>query len=1019
METLQEKAKRLGIKPAGQPATSTVPQGETLQQKAQRLGMKPATPSAPTAPVRTTKDKWGDRAMGFTQSLLGTAVGTAKMFQTAGQGVMAALHPTKTFADIHEQYGLKSLKNNTEEGQSVTRSLTPNNKEQEQGKLVGDIAQYLVPASKVNTATAALPWLQRTALRTAPDILTSIAQNQGAGLDSGETSKNAGITALTSGVANALLPGKPVSKTSEFLRTLAPGYVADVATGLAGQRGEDRQGAKAFIPGVGTAISGTIGTVQAGGRAYSDAKTGVNTINKRTETLADLEKKYKKVQKAFVAGDKKGVDVRKILSETDLLNGAVDADGHISKEIAMQNFDEVMAPWEGKVREKLVAEGAKVSTQRLTAQADDFVRGSRLLGSDKTKLRNQILADLQALSENGNTVMVPTLHDLKVQRGGRNNYLDPDTNAVNKEVTRFFKEMVEKNTKALDVPTYNSELSKLYAVRDALESLDRTKVKGARLGKYFSQVIGAAAGGSVGGPLGAILGAEAGDLARGAQLSRSLGGDINTSLAPSSRMIDALTPKATGKEAIPSVVMPRSIPVTGQSSKSGSLKITQSNTMIPTNIPHRIVIPKTVSSSKPSATKLPTEGKEMFAGIGLGFEKDENGEITFNEDKALAGMIGVAGLSRSQAIQKLSKDLDLGTRKIMSDFVDAVRLNMTTKGGQFTFKNAETMTGEEAQKAFDEGLKLIQGEMGRGLKNEKIQQTLPKTLGIFYEDVIGASGKQQAGKVLPSRISTNLVAEAKKYKSAEEFVKAQGTPVYHGTSAKFDEFRSDLLGVNTNAGSAREGFFFATSKENALHYKPNTRVANPDVAKSLNKDLIANLAKKGLKTRVELPNSSLGYYQPTVVTPQRLTLDDFGSRLNGDIKEQWLNQGIADLETKKRLISRNSSDEKWFDDVIATYKETVKDSLISKKSSTSDRGELKVVYLNYKNPKILTDNRTIEGGRDLNFKDEIKKAKEEGYDAVIIKNTKDPLPTDVHVVFSAEQIKTKSQLTDIWEKANK
>lgn len=46
METLAEKAQRLGMKPAGKPvATSTV--GETLQQKAQRLGIKPSQPVQP------------------------------------------------------------------------------------------------------------------------------------------------------------------------------------------------------------------------------------------------------------------------------------------------------------------------------------------------------------------------------------------------------------------------------------------------------------------------------------------------------------------------------------------------------------------------------------------------------------------------------------------------------------------------------------------------------------------------------------------------------------------------------------------------------------------------------------------------------------------------------------------------------------------------------------------------------------------------------------------------------------
>lgn len=48
METLAEKAQRLGMKPAGKPvATSTAPVGETLTQKAQRLGVKPVQPTQP------------------------------------------------------------------------------------------------------------------------------------------------------------------------------------------------------------------------------------------------------------------------------------------------------------------------------------------------------------------------------------------------------------------------------------------------------------------------------------------------------------------------------------------------------------------------------------------------------------------------------------------------------------------------------------------------------------------------------------------------------------------------------------------------------------------------------------------------------------------------------------------------------------------------------------------------------------------------------------------------------------
>jgi len=42
-----------------------------------------------------------------------------------------------------------------------------------------------------------------------------------------------------------------------------------------------------------------------------------------------------------------------------------------------------------------------------------------------------------------------------------------------------------------------------------------------------------------------------------------------------------------------------------------------------------------------------------------------------------------------------------------------------------------------------------------------------------------------------------LITEAKKYKSAEEFIKSQGTPVYHGTNADFVEFNKEFRGTNT------------------------------------------------------------------------------------------------------------------------------------------------------------------------------------------------------------------------------
>jgi hypothetical protein len=71
----------------------------------------------------------------------------------------------------------------------------------------------------------------------------------------------------------------------------------------------------------------------------------------------------------------------------------------------------------------------------------------------------------------------------------------------------------------------------------------------------------------------------------------------------------------------------------------------------------------------------------------------------------------------------------------------------------------------------------------------------------------------EAPKLTPE---ASLMAEAKKYKSAEEFVKSQGTPVYHGTSAKFDKF--DNAKIGSTQGFNEPGFSFTDTIDGAKVY---------------------------------------------------------------------------------------------------------------------------------------------------------------------------------------------------------
>jgi hypothetical protein len=339
-----------------------------------------------------------------------------------------------------------------------------------------------------------------------------------------------------------------------------PGYASDVALGLQGERGEDRQGANAFIPGFGTALGAGIPALSEATQTVRNiANPTSGIVEKRMSGLKDLETKNGKIARVFESADRKGVDVRKTLAETNLLNGAIDADGRISSDKALNNFNEFIQPYEGRVKEALNSEGRSIQLNQLADEASDFIDNSKLSDRQKVELQREIADNLDAFKQfRGNTVPVTSVHDTKVSLASANNYLNPSKNIVDKEAARFFKEVVEKNTSSIDVAKYNKELSKYYTVREALEAMDRAVVSGGRMGKYFSSLIGTGVGGLAGGPIGAIVGAEAGARARGGMMSRAFGGDIKTGLQATPELLDALNSKAVGKQAIPDVIIGKS-----------------------------------------------------------------------------------------------------------------------------------------------------------------------------------------------------------------------------------------------------------------------------------------------------------------------------------------------------------------------------------------------------------------------------------------------------------------------------
>lgn len=88
------------------------------------------------------------------------------------------------------------------------------------------------------------------------------------------------------------------------------------------------------------------------------------------------------------------------------------------------------------------------------------------------------------------------------------------------------------------------------------------------------------------------------------------------------------------------------------------------------------------------------------------------------------------------------------------------------------------------------------------------------------------SQSKQTSSISKNAISSNpttqsaLLQEARKYKSAEEFVSKQ-TKLLHGTDKKFDVFDTSKLGMNEKDVASRNAFFFTDSLDTAKSYGKN------------------------------------------------------------------------------------------------------------------------------------------------------------------------------------------------------
>lgn len=362
------------------------------------------------------------------------------------------------------------------------------------------------------------------------------------------------------------------------------GYASDVTLGLQGERGENRTGEKAFIPGLGTAFGATIPTANEAyqtGKNLFDPETKANNLIKNRRKALDQLDTYKQITTATEKGRERGINIKDILAETDVLHGSVDTDGRIATlgdgGAVEQYTKQFIDGNESLVGDLIKREGVSISPDVVKQKLKQAVLDAGIEGRDLQRAYNKIddeLAGYAMRAGTNGTVPVSTLHQAKIDKYSNINYLSPNnTKKYDKTVAKALKELVEDNTKSVDIKALNGDLSKHFAVIDYLRKLDGKRVKGGRLGKYFGQTIGAVVGSHFG-PLGAVAGVEAGGLVRGGQMARVFRGKTGKNL-PKSQVIQ-------NAENIRDAA-PLQLPGQSSSFNRGSLNNSQSPTNITTN----------------------------------------------------------------------------------------------------------------------------------------------------------------------------------------------------------------------------------------------------------------------------------------------------------------------------------------------------------------------------------------------------------------------------------------------------
>lgn len=343
-------------------------------------------------------------------------------------------------------------------------------------------------------------------------------------------------TLLGAGAGKALdLVGKPLLNASgKVIGAITPETLKNVAAGGAKAVQAFMEHNKLLPNAISKPINRGAELLEAGANAPFKAaaapfrQTDDKAIAAREKALKDLEEKYAQLRQNAARDPEATAATRQRVARSNVLTdeNMINEDGVIigAKDAARIYRQENIGEGESLVRQLIQKEGVAVDLSVVERELNKVMKESfngRELISALNAVKRE-MAGLRMGNRNGRITLVD-VHDAKVARQpGSKAYDNSETKALDKQIARAHKQVVEKNSKE-NVKGINEQIGKYLSDAEYIESLNGKRIGSGKLGRAVAQTTGAVVGAAAGGAIGGLPGVAVGSYV-GGSVSRKLSG---------------------------------------------------------------------------------------------------------------------------------------------------------------------------------------------------------------------------------------------------------------------------------------------------------------------------------------------------------------------------------------------------------------------------------------------------------------------------------------------------------------